>query len=396
MSDTPIKTPSRRRLVLIGTVAIALAVGIAAEGMVARARSTQAVAQWTDQQAIPTVALANLRRDAVQQTLTLPGSIQPYNKAALYARVNGYLRSWNKDIGTPVTAGEVLATIDAPDLDQQLAQAKATLASAKANYDIAAITAGRNDALVKREVVAQQLADQTNADAAAKKAVMDADAANVQQLEAMQSFKQIVAPFDGVVTARNTDIGALITAGNAGPPLMEVSDLKRVRIYVRVPQAYVAQIQPGQKATFEMPQDPGQQFDATVVTMSKALDITSRSMLVELQAENKDGKLFGGAYAKVHFQLPADPNMVRVPATALVSSSQGMQVAVVGSDNKVVLKAVKIGRDFGDSVEVASGLAPQERVIDSPPETLQAGDTVQLASATQSAQANAGAHAPHQ
>jgi RND family efflux transporter MFP subunit len=389
MSDTLIKTPNRRGLVLIGTVVTALAVGIAAEGVLSRARSTQAVAQWTDQQAIPVVALANLRRDAAEQTLTLPGNIQPFNKAALFARVNGYLKSWNKDIGAPVKTGEVLATIDAPDLDQQLAQARATLASAKANYDIAAITAGRNDALVKRQVVAQQLADQTNADAAAKKAVMDAEAANVRQLEAMQSFKQIVAPFGGVVTARNTDIGALITAGSAGQPLLEVSDLTRVRIYVRVPQAYVAQIGPGQKATFELPQYPGQQFEATVVTMSKALDVTSRSMLVELQAENKGEKLFGGAYAKVHFQLPADPNVVRVPATGLVFSNQGTQVAVVGKDNKVVLKPVKIGRDFGDSIEVTSGLAPEDRVIDSPPETLQAGDTVQLASAAPSAQANA-------
>jgi RND family efflux transporter MFP subunit len=389
MSDTLIKTPNRRSLILIGTVVIALAVGIAAEGVVSRARSTQAVAQWTDQQAIPVVALANLQLDAAQQTLTLPGNIQPFNKAALFARVNGYLKSWNKDIGAPVKTGEVLATIDAPDLDQQLAQAKATLASAKANSDIAAITASRNDTLVKRQVVAQQLADQTNADASAKKAVMDAEAANVRQLEAMQSFKQIVAPFDGVVTARNTDIGALITAGSAGQPLLEVSDLTRVRIYVRVPQAYVAQIGSGQKATFELPQYPGQQFDATVVTMSKALDVTSRSMLVELQAENKDEKLFGGAYAKVHFQLPADPNVVRVPATALVFSNQGTQVAVVGKDNKVVLKPVKIGRDFGDSIEVASGLAPEDRVIDSPPETLQAGDTVQLAPAAPSGQANA-------
>jgi RND family efflux transporter MFP subunit len=391
VSDTLIKTPNRRSLVLIGTVAIALAVGIAAEGVVSRARSTQAVAQWTNQQAIPTVALANLRRDAVQQTLTLPGSIQPFNKAALFARVNGYLKSWNKDIGAPVKAGEVLATIDAPDLDQQLAQAKATLASAKANYDIAAITASRNDTLVKRQVVAQQLADQTKADAAAKKAVMDAEAANLRQLEAMQSFKQIVAPFDGVVTARNTDIGALITAGGAGQPLMEVSDLTRVRIYVGVPQAYVAQIGPGQKATFELPQYPGEQFDATLVTMSKALNVASRSMLVELEADNTDGKLFGGAYAKVHFQLPTDPNVVRVPATALASTDQGAQLAVLGSDNKVIFKRVKIGRDFGDSVEVMSGLGPQDRVIDSPPETLQAGDTVQPVTPPPNAQSGAGA-----
>ena len=393
MSETPIKTPNRRRLVLIGTVALALAMGIAAEGIITRARSAHAVAQWTDQQVIPTVALANLQQSAAPQTLTLPGSIEPYNKAALYARVNGYVKSWNKDIGALVKAGDVLVTIDAPDLDQQLAQAKATQASAKANYDIAAITAGRNDTLVKRQVVAQQLADQTNADAAAKKAVMDADAANVRQLEAMQSFKQIVAPFDAVVTARNTDVGALITAGSAGQPLMEVSDLRRVRIYVRVPQAYLAQIRPGLKATFELPQYPGRQFDATVVTMSKALDVTSRSMLVELQADNSDGKLFGGAYAKVNFQLPAAPNVMRVPATALISADHGAQVAVLGKNDKVTFKRIKIGRDFGDSVEVISGLAPQDRVIDSPPETVQAGDTVRLASAAANAQATASAPA---
>ena len=393
MSETLIKTPDRRRLALIGIVALALAIGIVAEGLITRVRSAQAVAQWTTQQVIPTVAIANLPQGAAPRALTLPGSIEPYNKASLYSRVNGYLTSWTKDIGAQVKAGEVLATIDAPDLDQQLAQAKATLASAKANYDISVITAGRNDTLVKKQIVSQQAADQTNADADAKKAIMDADAANVRQLEAMQSFKQIVAPFDAVVTARNTDIGALITAGSAGPPLMEVSDLKRVRIYVRVPQAYLAQIQTGQKATFEMPQYPGRQFDATVVTMAKALDVTSRSMLVELGADNSDGKLFGGAYAKVHFQLPADPNLVRVPATALVSTDRGEQLAVLGSDNKVIFKRIKIGRDFGDSVEVISGLGPQDRVIDSPPETLQAGDTVQPGSPPANPQSSAGAPA---
>jgi RND family efflux transporter MFP subunit len=356
-----------------------MAVGIAAAGIVMRAKSEQAVAQWTDKQVIPTVALAKLQHGGTHQTLTLPGSIQPFNKASLYARVNGYLKSWSKDIGAQVKAGEVLATIDAPDLDQQLAQATATLASAKANYDIAVLTANRNNTLVKKQIVAQELADQTNADAAAKKAVMDANAANVRQLEAMQSFKQIVAPFDGVVTARNTDIGALINSGSAGQPLLEVSDLHRVRIYVHVPQAYSAQLRPGLKATFEMPQNPGQQFDATVVAMSNALEPTSRSMLVELQADNAEGKLFGGAYSEVHFQLPDDPNMVRVPATALVPVNHGAQVAVLGNDNTVMLKPVQLGRDFGDSVEVTAGLAPQDRVIDSPPETLQDGDQVQLA-----------------
>ena len=381
MSSEPIKTPSRRCLVLAGVAALALAAAIVTTGIVERAHGGRDVANWTNQQVVPTVSLAALQQGDAQQTLTLPGSIQPFNKASLYARVNGYLKTWNKDIGAKVKAGEVLATIDAPDLDQQLAQARATLASAKANYDIAVITANRNDTLVKKQIVAQQLADQTNADAAAKKAVMDANAANVRQLEAMQAFKQIIAPFDGVVTARNTDIGALINSGSAGQPLLEVSDLHRVRIYVRVPQAFSARVSPGLKATFEMPQYPGQQLDATVVTMSNAIDVASRSMLVQLQADNVGGKLFGGAYSQVHFLLTG-PNAVRVPATALVSFNQGTQVAVVGKDNTVTLKPVQLGRDFGDTVEIVSGLSPQDRVIDSPPETLQGGDVVQVATAT--------------
>jgi RND family efflux transporter MFP subunit len=385
MSSDPIKIPSRRSLLLVGAVALTLSAGVAGWGIVERAHSKQQVVQWTDRQVIPTVALATLQHGDANRTLTLPGSIQPYYRAAIYARVNGYLKSWDKDIGAHVKAGEVLATIEAPDLDQQLAQAKATLASAKANHDIAAITANRNDVLVRKQIVAQQIGDQTTADAAAKQAVMDANAANVRQLEAMQSFKQIVAPFDGIVTARNTDIGALINSGSAGQALFEVSDLHRVRINVRVPQAYSADVKPGLQATFEMPQYPGQQFDATVVTLSNALDANSRSMLVELQADNADGKLFAGAYSQVHFRLPNDSNLVRVPATALVPVNDGAQVAVLSNDNKVTLKPIELGRDFGDSVEVLAGLTPQDRVIDSPPETLQNGDVVKMAAPAPSA-----------
>jgi RND family efflux transporter MFP subunit len=396
MSSQPFKTPRSRRLVLVGIIALFAAGGIAANGFISRSRGKQDLVQWTNAQAVPTVALAQLARGDAAQSVILPGDIQPYYKASIYARVNGYLKSWNKDIGAQVKEGEVLASIEAPDLDQQLAQAKATLASAKANYDIAAITADRNDALVKSQAIAQQLADQTAADAAAKKAVMDANAANVRQLEAMQSFKQLVAPFDGVVTLRNTDIGALINAGStAGRELFEISDLHRVRIYVQVPQAFSADLRPGLKATFQMPQYPGQKFDATLVTTSSAINATTRSMLVELQADNPYGKLFGGTYCRVDFQIPADPNMVRIPATALMQVNRGVQVAVLGDGNKVVLKSIQLGRDFGDTVEVTDGLAPQDRVIDSPPETLQSGDAVQLAAATPSAASTqAGAPTP--
>src|SRR5712692_10310378 len=387
MSSQPLKTLSPRQLLLVGIIALVAAGAIAANGLVSRSRSKQDLVQWANAQAVPTVALAKLVRGDAEQKLILPGSIQPYSKATIYARVSGYLKTWNKDIGAHVKAGEVLAAIEAPDLDQQLAQARATLASAKANQEIAAITASRNNALVQKQIVSQQIADQTAADAEAKKAIMDASQAYARQLEAMQSFQQIVAPFDGVVTARNTDIGALINSGSAGQALFEVSDLHRVRIYVQVPQAFTADLRPGLKATFEMPQYPGQKFDATLVTTSNAMNETSRSMLVELQADNPDGKLFGGTYCRVDFQIPGDPNMVRLPATALMPVNRGVQVAVLGDGNKVVLKSIQLGRDFGDTVEVTAGLAPQDRVIDSPPETLQNGDVVQLAASTPSSTA---------
>ena len=390
MSPQPVKPPKPRRLILAVTIALVAAGAIATNGLVNRSRSKQDLMQWTAAQAPPTVALAKLARGDAEQRLILPGDIQPYNKAAIYARVSGYLKSWEQDIGAHVTAGQVLASIEAPDLDQQLAQARATLASAKANYDIAVLTANRYSILVKEQNVAQQTADQSAADAAAKNAVMDATEANVRQLEAMQSFKQIVAPFDGVVTLRNTDIGALINAGStAGQELFEVSDLRRVRIYVQVPQAFSADLSPGLKATFEMPQYQGRKFDATLVTTSKAMNATSRSLLVELQADNSDGKLLGGAYCRVDFQIPGDPKMVRLPATALMPVNRGVQVAVLGDSNKVVLKSIQLGRDFGDSVEVAAGLTLQDRVIDSPPETLRTGDTVELAAATPSSTASA-------
>jgi RND family efflux transporter MFP subunit len=387
MSPQPSKMLSSRQLLLVGIIALIAAGGIAANGLISRARNKQDLVQWTNAQAIPTVALAKLAHGDAEQKLILPGNLQPYSKATIYARVSGYLKSWNKDIGAPVKAGDVLASIEAPDLDQQLAQARATLASAKANYDIAVITAERNNTLVQKQIVSQQTADQTAADAQAKKAIMDANAAYVGQLEAMQSFKQILVPFDGVVTARNTDVGALINSGNAGQPLFEVADLHRIRIYVQVPQAFTADLRPGLKATFEMPQYPGQKFDAILVTTSNAMNETSRSMLVELQADNSHGKLYGGTYCRVDFQIPGDPNMVRLPATALMPVNRGAEVAVLGDNNKVVLKSIQLGRDFGDTVEVQAGLSPQDRVIDSPPETMQTGDTVQIAAPTASSTA---------
>jgi RND family efflux transporter MFP subunit len=389
MNSEDIKPPSRRSLITTAAGAMLLAGAVVGYGLMDRAQSKQEVVQWTNTQALPTVALAKPLPGSAQQTLTLPGNIQPFNKAAIFARVNGYVKGWDHDIGSSVKAGQVLATIDAPDLDQQLSQAKATLASVRANLQIASLNADRNNILVKKEVVAQQLADQTTADAKAKEAVVDANEANVRQLEAMQSFKTLAAPFDGVVTARNVELGQLINSGGSGQPLFEVSDLHRVRIYVQVPQSFSAGLKPGLKATFEMPQYPGVQFDATLSHISRAMNPTSHSMQVELQADNTEGKFFAGSYCNVHFEIPTDANLVRIPSTALVTGNQGTQVATLDGNNKVVLKNVQLGRDLGDSVEVISGLSPSDRIINNPPETLTAGDTVRVAAATPPAAAPA-------
>jgi RND family efflux transporter MFP subunit len=382
MSSEDIKPPSKRSLLTAATAAIVLGSVVCGYGFIERAESKQEVVQWTNTQAIPTVALAQFIPGGTHQTLTLPGNIQPYNRAGIFARVNGYVKSWDHDIGSSVKAGQVLATIDAPDLDQQLGQAKATLASVKANEQIATLTANRNNILLQKQIVAQQLADQTTADAAAKEAVVDANEANVRQLEAMQSFKTLAAPFDGVVTARNVELGMLINSGGSGQPLFEVSDLHRVRIFVQVPQSFSAALAPGMKATFEMPQYPGVQFDATLSHISKAINATSHSMQVELQADNAAGKFFGGSYCNVHFELPTDAGLVKLPSTALVTGNQGTEVATLDSNDMVALKSVQLGRDLGDSVEIVAGLSPSDRVINNPPETLSAGDKVRVAAAT--------------
>ena len=391
MSSEEIRPPGRRSLVTATTGAFLLAGVVVSYGFVQRAASKQEVVQWTDTQAIPTVALAQPLPGSSHQMLTLPGDIQPFNKAAIYARVNGYVKSWDHDIGSSVKSGQVLATIDAPDLDQQLGQAKATLAGVVANEQIATLTANRNNILLQKQIVAQQLADQTTADAKAKQAVVDANEANVRQLEAMQSFKTLAAPFDGIVTARNVELGMLITSGGSGQPLFEVSDLHRVRIYVQVPQSFSAGLTPGLKATFEMPQYPGVKFDATLWHISRAMNPASHSMQVELQADNAAGKFFAGSYCNVQFEIPADANLVRIPSTALVTGNQGAQVATLDSNDKVVLKRVRLGRDFGDSVEVIAGLSPSDRIINNPSETLTAGDTVHVAAATPPAASSASA-----
>jgi RND family efflux transporter MFP subunit len=380
MSPAPIKTPDIRRLKLFGAAAVALALAVGAGGLIARARSTDSNAKWASAQATPTVALAKLTPESASQ-LNLPGAVQAYQTAQIYARVSGYLKTWNQDIGSAVKTGQLLASIDAPELDQQLEQARADLATAEANERLSALTAKRWSALLASQAVSQQAVDEKTGDEAAKTALVAASEANVRRLQALEAYKRVLAPFDGIVTARKTDVGALINAGSTGQELFEVADLHRLRLYVQAPQALSAKLTPGQAASFAVPQFPGRAFPATVIAVSHMLDASSRTMQVELQADNPGGLLAAGSYCEVSFQVAGSGAALHVPATALiVTNGGGDEVAILSADGRAVLKPVKLGRDFGDSVEVVAGLQPKDRVIDSPPETLRNGDAVRLAS----------------
>jgi RND family efflux transporter MFP subunit len=366
---------------LVGLVALVLAGAIAATGILARQTSYDSQATWTRAQATPTVAVHTPITETAARSLTLPGDVEAYYQAPIYARVNGYVKMWYKDIGDRVHAGDVLATIDAPELDQQMRQMKADLLTAQTNQKLAETTARRWQALVASNSVSIQSTDEKVADAAARAALAKAAQANVDRIQAMLDFKQLVAPFDGVVTARRTDIGQLINAGSAASDreLFVVADLHRMRIYARVPQVDSALITHGMKASLKLPQYPDRTFSAEVVTTANAIDPQSRTVLVELQADNPKGELWPGTFAQVTFQLPGNPDVLLVPAGALIFQEHGAQVATVDADDHVHLRAVKIGQDEGTNLEVLGGLTPQDRVIDSPPDTLSEGETVRIA-----------------
>jgi membrane fusion protein, multidrug efflux system len=311
--------------------------------------------------------------------------VDAFFAAPIHARVNGYLKAWYTDIGAKVRSGQVLAIIDTPDLDQELAQAKANLATAQANQQLAAATAKRWNSLLAQDAVSKQETEDRNGDLAAKTAATNAAAANVQRLVALEGFKRITAPFDGVVTARTTDIGQLIAAGNPNDPgLFTVSDVHRLRIYVSVPQAYTAQIHVGQVVNLTVPEYPGRTFQATVITTAGAVGAQSGAQQVEAQTDNLDGALKPGDYAQVSFGLPAQGGAIQVPASALLFRHDGMNVAVVGADGRVTLKPVKVATDLGAVVELASGIAPTDRVIDNPPDSLINGERVRVAAPAKS------------
>jgi RND family efflux transporter MFP subunit len=363
------------RLALAGIIAIA----VAFFGIGSRQKSEADLTQWTNAQAIPTVELVAPQRGVGAQQLVLPGNVDAWYEAPIYARVDGYVKMWYKDIGAKVKAGELLAEIDTPDLDQQYEQAKGELAKAQANEALADLTAKRWEAMRVQDAVSQQNADEKVGELNASKAEVEAAQANVAKLAALEGFKRIVAPFDGVVTARNVDVGALVNSTPTSPlALFEVADTHEMRIYVSVPQSFSAELRQGMTAQLKLPQYPDRNFAATLATTSNAISQKDRSLLVELHRDNADGVLQPGSFAEVHFDLPANQEVLRLPASTLIFRSNQPEVATVDSDDKVKLVGIEVGRDLGTEVEVLSGLTTSDRVIRSPWDSIADGDRVNV------------------
>jgi RND family efflux transporter MFP subunit len=381
MSPEPLVPPSPGRgLRIAAVVGAAIALVVVGAGVASRASNSRQLRQWTAAQAQPVVTVTHPQSAGSSAVLALPGRLEAYSRAPIYARVNGYLKDWKVDIGASVQAGQLLAEIEAPDVDQQLAQAKADLLTARANAALASTTAKRWQQLVKSDAVSLQDVDIKNGDLAAKAAIVKATQANVYRLEVMEGFKRITAPFSGVITARTTDVGALINAGSGkGLELFVVSDTHTLRLYVNVPQSYAAQIIPGTHAQMTVPERPGRAFAATVEASAQSVDPASGSTLVQLTVDNTTGELVPGAFANVRFDLRAAAGSLSVPASALIFDSRGVRVATIGPDNRVVLKSVTITRDLGDVIEISSGLAASDRVIDSPPDGIRNRDQVRIA-----------------
>src|SRR4051794_5537042 len=373
---------SRRKLGLFGLIAGIAAVLIVVSGIRAREESGARLREWTDNQAVPTVAVALPDARVLNATLDLPGRLEAWQRAPIYARVSGYLKNWSADIGTRVKAGQVIAEIEAPDLDQQLLQARADLASQQASAKLSEATLNRRKSLIASNFVSMQEIDERTADLSNKKAAVNSGQANVERLEALAGYKKITAPFDGVVTARDTDVGALINAGGgSGPAMFVVSDITKLRVYVNVPQNYVPAIKIGAKAAIVLPEYPNRTFQATVEASSQAVDVASGTTRMQLGLDNSLGELMPGGYPSVKLSLQRDTAPLSIPASALIFNGSGLRVATVGPDDKVLFKPVTIARDLGREIELASGIAADDRVITAPPDGLSDGDQVRVSGA---------------
>jgi RND family efflux transporter MFP subunit len=354
------------------------AIAVAYTGISGRLHDDEKLKQWTQAQAIPPVAVVTPKHGGETRELTLPGNVDAFYSADIHGQVKGYVQEWRKDIGAKVHQGDILAVVDTPELDQSIAVAQGELAKAKANLALAKVTAARWNSLRATAAVSQQAADEKDADARARQAEVEAAQSNVDRLKAQKGFANIVAPFDGVVTARNVDVGSLVRADGVDTPgLFTVADIHQMRVYVPVPESYAAELKDGMKATLELPEYPDRKFDATILTTSHAIDQKSRTLLVELLADNKDGLLAPGAFTRVHFQIPPDPNTLTIPASALMYRESAPKVATVGSDNHIVLKEVQVERDLGTAVEI-TGLSPDERVVANPPDSIANGEEVRV------------------
>ena len=372
---------SRRGLRVTAIAAAAVAAVIVVQGIATRKMANARLSEWTEDRALPVVAVATPDTRGKRTTIDLPGRLEAYSQAQLFARVSGYIKEWKVDIGTPVKAGQLLAEIDAPDLDQQIMQAEADVTSAQANATLSKATLERGQSLSTSGTVSKQDLDQRLADFASKQGLVKSVQANVDRLRVMEKFKSITAPFDGLVTVRATDVGALINAGSGGgPALFVVSDITKLRAYVNVPQNYAPSIKIGTEAQSSVPEYPGLSFPAAVKASSQSVDIASGTTRMLLVVDNPSGELMTGAFANVHLELPAPDTAINVPASALIFDQSGLRIATVGADDRVVLKSVTISRDLGKEVEIASGLAADDRVIASPPDGIASGDPVRVVS----------------
>ncbi|HKU54435.1 MAG TPA: efflux RND transporter periplasmic adaptor subunit [Rhizomicrobium sp.] len=368
----------RRNLKRAGLAAACVAAGILALGAYIRFSEARNLKTWTREAQLPTVALVLPSGGSKDEALVLPGTLQAYYDAKIYAQVPGYVHAWYRDIGARVRKGDVLAVIDTPELDQQVAQARADLGSAVSAQKLAAITANRWENLLRQDAVARQDVDVKEADLAAKTDALKSAKANLDRLLATKKFSRIVAPFDGVVTGRAVDVGALVGNSSSGNPLFTVSDMHALRLYVDVPQSYSSQIVRGMTVSLTVPEYPGKSFSAKLVSTSGAISAQTSTMLVQFEVDNQRSLLKPGGFAQVNLGLPGTGAMLRLPASALMFRAAGLQVATLDSQERVVMKLITIGTDLGTSVLVTSGLGSRDRVVNNPPDSLSNGDKVRV------------------
>jgi len=368
------------------TVALLLIVAVVALvviwGISSRRKANAQLSQETQDLAIPTVSVIHPKSGAPQQEIIIPGDMQPFADAPIFARTNGYLKKWYADIGANVRAGQLLAEIDSPEVDQQLQQARADLATAQANLNLAEVTATRYKELLKTDSVAQQDVDNANGNYEARKTTVESAQSNVKRLQDLQSFEKVYAPFDGVITARNTDVGQLIDSGSSGGTareLFHIAAMNPLRVYVNVPQLDSPQIRPGLHAELALTEFPGRRFQGSVVRSSGAIDSTTRTLLTEVDVDNSARLLKPGGYVEVHLKLPSPVNTFTLPVNATIFKSAGLQVAVVKNGKTIALVPVTPGRDLGTEIEMVAGLKGDEWVVVNPSDSLTDGEVVRIA-----------------